>query len=47
MENLSNETPSTAGTADLTVLAIASTDTKGGPLTGEEMGGFATCGISE
>lgn len=47
MENLRNETPSTAETAEPVILAIASIDTKGGTLIGEEMGGFATCGISQ
>ena len=47
MENLGKEEPSITGTADPVILAIASTDTMGGTLIGEEMGGFATCGISQ
>lgn len=47
MEIVRNETPSTAETADTVILAIASIDTKGGALIGEEMGGFTTCGISQ
>ena len=47
MENLTNEAPPTAETADPIILAVASLDTKGGTLIGEEMGGFATGGISQ
>ncbi|MCE4372549.1 benenodin family lasso peptide [Xanthomonas hortorum] len=32
---------------EITVLGVASTDTKGGPLAGEEIGGFNVPGISE
>lgn len=32
---------------NITVLGVASTDTKGGPLAGEEIGGFNVPGISE
>lgn len=33
-------------TDDAIVLGTASTDTRGGPLVGEEMGGFTLSGIS-
>lgn len=47
MENLTNDTPATPEAEDAVTLAIASVDTKGGTLIGEDMGGFATCGISQ
>jgi hypothetical protein len=47
MENLKNDAPPTTETADPIILAVASLDTKGGTLIGEDMGGFVTCGISQ
>lgn len=47
MENLTTETPAAPETESSVVLAIASVDTKGGTLIGEDMGGFAACGISQ
>jgi len=32
---------------EILMLGIASTDTQGGPLTGEDMGGFVTLGIAQ
>jgi hypothetical protein len=36
-----------ASKEEIVVLGVASTDTLGGPLTGEEMGGFTTLGIAK
>jgi hypothetical protein len=36
-----------ASDQDVVVLGVASTDSQGGPLTGEEMGGFTTLGIAQ
>lgn len=36
-----------ASEEEIVVLGVASTDTLGGPLTGEEMGGFTTLGIAQ
>jgi hypothetical protein len=41
-ENICNETPE-----DVIELGVASTETKGGPLAGEEIGGKNVLGISE
>lgn len=41
-ENTRNDTPE-----DVIVLGAASTETKGGPLAGEEIGGKNVMGISE
>lgn len=35
-----------ASSSDVILLGVASTDTLGGPLVGEEMGGYRTPGIS-
>jgi hypothetical protein len=36
-----------ASKEEIVVLGVVSTDTLGGPLTGEEMGGFTTLGIAQ
>ncbi|WOB50699.1 benenodin family lasso peptide [Xanthomonas hydrangeae] len=43
----SNDTIHSDASNETTVLGVASTDTKGGPLAGEEIGGFNVPGISE
>lgn len=47
MDTLHDDTirPGASG-EDAIVLGIASTDTQGGPLSNEDMGGFTTSGIS-
>lgn len=47
MENTTYEVPPKNETAEPVTLAIASLETKGGALIGEEMGGFTNCGISQ
>lgn len=48
MNIISNDAPrTTALEQELIVLGVASIDTRGGPLSGEEMGGTATLGISQ
>ncbi|WP_104564503.1 benenodin family lasso peptide [Xanthomonas arboricola] len=42
-----NDTTHSGASDEVTVLGVASTDTKGGPLAGEEIGGFNVPGISE
>jgi hypothetical protein len=41
-ENIRNDTPE-----DVIVLGVASTETKGGPFTGEDVGGIKASGISD
>lgn len=47
MDNATLETPRVEQAEQPFVLGIASTDTMGGPLIGEDMGGFKTWGISQ
>lgn len=48
MDSMSKSTPrADASDDEIVVLGVASTDTHGGPLAGEEMGGFTTLGISQ
>ncbi|NIK40281.1 hypothetical protein FHY12_002606 [Xanthomonas arboricola] len=47
MDTSNNDAHATPSGQDLIVLGIASLDTQGGPLAGEEMGGITTLGISE
>ncbi|MCC8473692.1 lasso peptide xanthomonin 1 [Xanthomonas arboricola] len=42
-----NDTTYSDASSEITVLGVASADTKGGPLAGEEIGGFNVPGISE
>ncbi|MEY2159860.1 MULTISPECIES: benenodin family lasso peptide [unclassified Rhodanobacter] len=36
-----------ASDEEIVMLGVASTDTQGGPLSGEEMGGFTALGIAQ
>ncbi|WP_372362203.1 benenodin family lasso peptide [Xanthomonas sp. NCPPB 1325] len=47
MDTSNDNTRTTALDQDLIVLGVASLDTQGGPLAGEEMGGTTTLGISQ
>ncbi|CAD0306549.1 MULTISPECIES: benenodin family lasso peptide [Xanthomonas] len=47
MDTSNNDARATALDQDLIVLGVASLDTQGGPLAGEEMGGITTLGISQ
>ncbi|GAE48665.1 hypothetical protein XPR_0272 [Xanthomonas arboricola pv. pruni MAFF 301420] len=47
MDTSNNDAHTTTFGQDLIVLGIASLDTQGGPLAGEEMGGSTTLGISQ
>ncbi|MBB4731363.1 benenodin family lasso peptide [Xanthomonas arboricola] len=47
MDTSNNDAHTTTFGQDLIMLGIASLDTQGGPLAGEEMGGSTTLGISQ
>lgn len=47
MDNFTIETPRVEQAGQPFVLGIASTDTMGGTLIGEDMGGFKTWGITQ
>jgi hypothetical protein len=47
MDMIDNPVRIAASDEDTVVLGVASVDTHGGPLTGEEMGGFIPPGIQQ